>query len=243
MIYPGDIDRLIYPGNIMPELRCFHETAKCRHIYRLRGRPALQYRPLCRGRPRHAGVAGRPPALDPSSSATPPAARSIWTCAAASDEIVARLPHAPDPAAAADETAAAEPRGRGRPKLGVVAREVTLLPRHWEWLAHNPAARRWRCASWWTRPAAPAAIATACAPRRMPPITSCPRWPAISPISRKLPRAVRRRPATFRRTDRRNGRPICATTSSSSPTAIAAEDRRRAGDRVDPVSCARSPLG
>lgn len=24
---------------------------------------------------------------------------------------------------------------RGRPKLGVVAREVTLLPRHWEWLA------------------------------------------------------------------------------------------------------------
>ena len=26
-------------------------------------------------------------------------------------------------------------RGRGRPKLGVVAREVTLLPRHWEWLS------------------------------------------------------------------------------------------------------------
>ena len=26
-------------------------------------------------------------------------------------------------------------RGRGRPKLGVTAREVTLLPRHWEWLA------------------------------------------------------------------------------------------------------------
>jgi hypothetical protein len=24
---------------------------------------------------------------------------------------------------------------RGRPKLGVVAREVTLLPRHWDWLA------------------------------------------------------------------------------------------------------------
>ena len=29
----------------------------------------------------------------------------------------------------------AAPRGRGRPKLGVTAREVTLLPRHWEWLA------------------------------------------------------------------------------------------------------------
>ena len=30
------------------------------------------------------------------------------------------------------------PRGRGRPKLGVVAREVTLLPRHWDWLATQP---------------------------------------------------------------------------------------------------------
>jgi hypothetical protein len=31
-----------------------------------------------------------------------------------------------------------EPRPRGRPRLGVVAREVTLLPRHWEWLAAQP---------------------------------------------------------------------------------------------------------
>lgn len=28
-------------------------------------------------------------------------------------------------------------RRPGRPKLGVVAREVTLLPRHWEWLAEQ----------------------------------------------------------------------------------------------------------
>jgi hypothetical protein len=27
---------------------------------------------------------------------------------------------------------------RGRPKLGVVAREVTLLPRHWAWLSTQP---------------------------------------------------------------------------------------------------------
>lgn len=33
---------------------------------------------------------------------------------------------------------AAGPRGRGRPKLGVVAREVTLLPRQWEWLSTQP---------------------------------------------------------------------------------------------------------
>jgi uncharacterized protein len=26
----------------------------------------------------------------------------------------------------------------GRPKMGVVAREVTLLPRHWDWLATQP---------------------------------------------------------------------------------------------------------
>jgi len=29
-------------------------------------------------------------------------------------------------------------RGPGRPKLGVVGREVTLLPRHWDWLAEQP---------------------------------------------------------------------------------------------------------
>ena len=29
-------------------------------------------------------------------------------------------------------------RRPGRPRLGVVAREVTLLPRHWDWLASQP---------------------------------------------------------------------------------------------------------
>ena len=29
-------------------------------------------------------------------------------------------------------------RAPGRPRLGVTAREVTLLPRHWEWLANQP---------------------------------------------------------------------------------------------------------
>jgi hypothetical protein len=41
-------------------------------------------------------------------------------------------------AAARDVEAIEAPRGRGRPKLGVVAREVTLLPRHWEWLESQP---------------------------------------------------------------------------------------------------------
>jgi hypothetical protein len=37
-----------------------------------------------------------------------------------------------------ERLAPALPRGPGRPKLGVVAREVTLLPRHWDWLAGQP---------------------------------------------------------------------------------------------------------
>jgi hypothetical protein len=37
-----------------------------------------------------------------------------------------------------DDLETAESRGRGRPKLGVVGREVTLLPRHWDWLATQP---------------------------------------------------------------------------------------------------------
>jgi hypothetical protein len=49
-------------------------------------------------------------------------------------DIVARLPQPP----VATAEPAAEPRGRGRPKLGVVAREVTLLPRHWDWLGSQP---------------------------------------------------------------------------------------------------------
>ncbi|MFZ6695741.1 DUF2239 family protein [Stenotrophomonas acidaminiphila] len=38
----------------------------------------------------------------------------------------------------ADAAAGPATRERGRPRLGVVAREVTLLPRHWEWLAAQP---------------------------------------------------------------------------------------------------------
>ena len=42
-----------------------------------------------------------------------------------------------DPGVPAPERPTA-PRGPGRPRLGVVAREVTLLPRHWEWLNRQP---------------------------------------------------------------------------------------------------------
>src|SRR6202044_3692812 len=53
------------------------------------------------------------------------------------DDVLARLPEIPGVPAAPDAAPSA-PRGPGRPKLGVVAREITLLPRHWDWLAQQP---------------------------------------------------------------------------------------------------------
>jgi len=51
-------------------------------------------------------------------------------------EVLQRLPQPREPL---EEVAAViAPRTAGRPKLGVVAREITLLPRHWEWLATQP---------------------------------------------------------------------------------------------------------
>ena len=46
------------------------------------------------------------------------------------------VPAAPAPEDGAAATGSAPP-SVGRPRLGVVAREVTLLPRHWDWLAQQ----------------------------------------------------------------------------------------------------------
>lgn len=54
------------------------------------------------------------------------------------EEALARLPKTAPEGQMKDDSSPAEPRGRGRPKLGVVAREVTLLPRHWDWLNAQP---------------------------------------------------------------------------------------------------------
>ena len=50
-----------------------------------------------------------------------------------------------EPLIFSDQTGAPQPftappgaPARGRPRLGVSAREVTLLPRHWDWLAAQP---------------------------------------------------------------------------------------------------------
>jgi hypothetical protein len=49
-------------------------------------------------------------------------------CRGSEDDVLRRLSSAEPDA----------PRGPGRPKLGVTPREVTLLPRHWEWLSGQP---------------------------------------------------------------------------------------------------------
>lgn len=55
------------------------------------------------------------------------------------EEVLARLPQAAPATVPPEEAGAGEaPRAPGRPRLGVVSREVTLLPRHWEWLGSRP---------------------------------------------------------------------------------------------------------
>ena len=61
------------------------------------------------------------------------------------DELLARLPVVlADPAPPTNGSGPASTSlpdvvrpGPGRPRLGVVAREITLLPRHWEWLSEQ----------------------------------------------------------------------------------------------------------
>ena len=55
------------------------------------------------------------------------------------EDVLRRIPEPVQTAPVIEpETAEAETRRPGRPKLGVVAREVTLLPRHWDWLGSQP---------------------------------------------------------------------------------------------------------
>jgi uncharacterized protein len=56
------------------------------------------------------------------------------------EEVLERLEETSSEGAAADpaDPEGEMPRGPGRPPLGVVGREVTLLPRHWDWLNRQP---------------------------------------------------------------------------------------------------------
>ncbi len=99
------------------------------------------------------------------------------------EEILRRLE---EPAAA--EPSQTEPPARrkpGRPKLGVVAREVTLLPRHWDWLNSQPGAPPWRFANWWKKRGASTASGTKSVLRKRPRTASCPPWPGTCRASKR----------------------------------------------------------
>ena len=66
-----------------------------------------------------------------------PARRSEIDFRGSIGDVLARCLKVTSAPAAAEDAPPPSPRGPGRPKLGVVAREVTLLPRHWEWLAQQ----------------------------------------------------------------------------------------------------------
>ncbi len=98
---------------------------------------SLQANALAVKRARESGAAGPILIFDDTTG------RSMDVDTRGSDDAVlarlAAVAPAADPAASPGGTEdSAGPRGRGRPRLGVIAREVTLLPRHWEWLAGQP---------------------------------------------------------------------------------------------------------
>ena len=126
-------------------------------------------------RGRAAGPAGAPGRAS-ASSAMSAASLSIWTCAAARKPSRRATPWLPGQA----------PKGRGRPKLGVVAREVTLLPEHWDWLAAQPGGASVALRKPCTKRGAAAATRTGPAGAMTARITRCRRSPtAASPVSRK----------------------------------------------------------
>ena len=136
------------------------------------------------------------------------------------------------PADADDDAAPPAPRGPGRPKLGVVAREITLLPRHWEWLAQQPGgasvairklveeARRDRRGQG-SHPRR----------RRKRPIASCRRWPATGRITKT-------RSARCSRTIRPRFEKLIAGLARRRP-----RPRRDArGTGISPRAAARAPV-
>ncbi|HWK62105.1 MAG TPA: DUF2239 family protein [Eoetvoesiella sp.] len=105
--------------------------------HRLIATGSLQANALAVKRARESGTAGPVLIFEDATG------RSVDIDTRGSDEaIVARLTAAAlaeaELSGQRDASEPTGPRGRGRPKLGVVPREVTLLPRHWEWLARQP---------------------------------------------------------------------------------------------------------
>jgi hypothetical protein len=121
--YPGDIDRIILSGYIHPMTAATTCTAFHGNLRFASGtlpQVAAAIRDVAPGSVLvFDDTTGRVIDIDPRIShqdLAPPTAHETRTEDAPSEET----------------------RGRGRPKLGVVPREVTLLPRHWDWLNSQP---------------------------------------------------------------------------------------------------------
>lgn len=117
LFYPGDIDNLFYPGINDPVTADASCTAFAGSQRIASGSPAEVAVALRRHLDWYPGAA----VLVFDDATAQPVEFDLRGTA---EDVAARLK--------------APPRGRGRPKLGVQAREVTLLPRHWDWLAAQP---------------------------------------------------------------------------------------------------------
>ena len=138
------------------------------------------------------------------------------------EDVVGRLPILEaflfgDPAKRKAEAAAPEPkkRGPGRPKLGVVGREVTLLPRHWQWLNRQPGG-----ASVTLRKLVETARLAGRKDeqrhaRAMRPTASCRPWRATSKASRRRREPSSRAILTGSSPSRRRGPMTCGPTRNS----------------------------
>ena len=122
------------------------------------------------------------------------------------------------------------PRGPGRPKLGVVAREVTLLPRHWEWLARQTRRRLGRAAKA-GRAGKPRPIAG-----QRPHPQAAGRGLSLHVGHGRQQAGITRTPSRalfagdaerFRQMDRRTGPPTSAITLCGSPSRRSMRDRGR----------------
>lgn len=97
------------------------------------------------GNPSPSATVSRPQSRQPASAVHTEEAG--WSGAAYSPSAQRDVPgdsaHLPErglslEGASEAETPRFQGRGRGRPRLGVVSRDVTLLPDHWQWLAAQP---------------------------------------------------------------------------------------------------------
>ena len=107
---------------------------------RIASGPLLEVAPLAKAAVDRTASDPQPAAVLVFDDATSEVIELDWrgTPQAFLTRLQAKMASTAQPATPAETPPAAEaPRGPGRPSLGVVAREVTLLPRHWDWLGQQ----------------------------------------------------------------------------------------------------------